>query len=315
MLPAMIRSLSEDDVRRLTFPDVIKAIDAAFRHRYPHCVIPARVHIPTVDGVFLMMSCYDPAQNTLGMKLVTVRDNPQCPEDRVEATYLLLDPVTARPRTTIQARYLTDLRTSATSAVATHYLAREDAKTLGIFGTGREADAHIRAMCSVREFERVFVCGRDPSRTEAFAQKMRAELNLPVEAADSAKCAAESDVLCTCTNSSEPVFDGTYLKHGAHLNVIGAFQPHTREVDTATIQRSRIVVETYDGVLAEAGDLLIPIKEGAIARDHILSDLHEVVSGKKTVRSSPEENTLFKSVGCALEDLVTAELAEKLANA
>src|SRR5689334_7243552 len=84
MLPAMIRSLSEDDVRRLTFPDVIKAIDAAFRDRYPHCVIPARVHIPTVDGVFLMMSCYDPAQNTLGMKLVTVRKNPQCPKDPVK---------------------------------------------------------------------------------------------------------------------------------------------------------------------------------------------------------------------------------------
>lgn len=312
MLPAMIRSLTEEDVRRLSFPAVIEAIENAFRERYPHCIIPPRTHIPTVDGLFLTMSCYDRTQNVLGMKLVSVQEHPLRPEERIRAQYILWDPVTAQPRTTIAAKYLTDLRTAATSAVATRYLAREDVKTLGIFGTGREADAHVRAMCSVREFDRVLVCGRDSSRTQGFAQRMSAELNLPVEVADADRCAAESDVLCTCTNSSKPVFDGTHLKPGAHLNVIGAFQPHTREVDTATVQRSRVVVETYDGVLDEAGDLLIPIGEGTVARDHILADLHELVSGKKKVRSTGEDITLFKSVGCALEDLVTAELVERV---
>src|SRR5437660_8846088 len=139
---------------------------------------------------------------------------------------------------------------------------------------------------------------------------MSQKINRPVESVDAQTCATQSDVLCTCTTSPVPLFDGNLLRPGTHLNLIGAFQPHAREVDSRTVQRAHVIVDTYDGALAEAGDLLIPIKEGIISRDHIAADLHELLTGKKPGRTSASEITLFKSVGCALEDLITAELLE-----
>jgi ornithine cyclodeaminase/alanine dehydrogenase-like protein (mu-crystallin family) len=302
-------TLTEDDVRqRLDPARVIHAIESAFRERYLSTVIPTRTHVNLAEGVFLIMPCYDRAGRALGMKLVIVQGKPARPEDRIQATYMLLDLETGRPRLLLPANYLTDLRTAATSAVATKFLAREDTKTLGVFGTGRQARAHIKVLPLVRHFEHVLVCGKDPGQSRAFAQKMFAEINLPVEQADARTCAAESDVICTCTTSQTPLFDGHLVRRGAHLNLVGTFQPRAREVDSTTIQTARVVVDTYDAALAEAGDLLIPMGEGLIGRDHIAADLHELISGMKPGRTRPDETTLFKSVGCALEDLVTAEL-------
>jgi ornithine cyclodeaminase/alanine dehydrogenase-like protein (mu-crystallin family) len=302
--------LSEQDVfRRLNPARVLDAIESAFRDRYPSVVIPARTHIPLANGIFLAMPCYDPARHVLGTKLVTVKRHPIPGEPSVQATYLLLDADTAQPHLTISANYLTDLRTAATSAIATKYLARQDASTLGVFGTGRLATSHLQVLPLARKFERILICGRDPIRTAAFVDSMtNSSHSLLVQSADAQTVASESDVLCTCTSSSAPLFDGRDLRPGTHLNLVGSFQPHAREADTATIQRSRIVVETYDAALAEPGDLLIPMREQAITRDHIVADLHELISGKKQGRQSREEITVFKSVGCALEDLATAEL-------
>jgi len=302
-------TLTEDDVRqRLDPAQVITAIESAFRDRYPSTVIPNRTHLPTTQGVFLIMPCYDRNANAMGMKLVVVQDNPARPEDRIQATYLLFDPDTARPRLTASANYLTDLRTAATSAVATKFLARDDARVLGVFGTGRQARAHIQILPLVRRFERVLVCGTDPAKAREFAKKMSADVRLPVESTDAGNCAGQSHVLCTCTTSQVPLFDGNLLRPGTHLNLVGAFQPHAREVDSRTVQRAHVVVDTYNGALAEAGDLLIPINEGIVSRDHIAADLNQLLTRKKPGRRSPSEITLFKSVGCALEDLATAEL-------
>ena len=301
--------LSEDDVRRGLDPArLISAIEVAFRERYSAVAIPTRTHINMEDGVFLIMPCYDRAGHALGMKLVVVQANPVRAEDRIQATYLLLDPETGRPRLLLSAKYLTDLRTAATSAVATKFLAREDARVLGVLGSGRQARAHLKVVSLVRRFERVLVCGKDSGQTREFAKEVSAELRVPIDATDARTCAAESDVICTCTTSPTPLFDGSLLRPGTHLNLVGTFQPHAREVDSTTIQRARVVVDTYDGALAEAGDLLIPMRDGLIGRDHIASDLHELVSGKKAGRTRPTDITLFKSVGCAFEDLVAAEM-------
>ena len=308
-MPTAMVELSEDDVRRGLDPTrLISVIEAAFRDRYPHVSIPVRTHIELTDGIFLIMPCYDRAGHALGMKLVVVQANPIKPEGRIQATYMLLDPATGRPRLLMSAKYLTDLRTAATSAVATGFLAREDARVLGVFGTGRQARAHLKVLPLVRRFEQVLVCGKDSGETREFAQEISSELRLPIDSTDARTCAAESDVICTCTTSQTPLFDGNLLHPGTHLNLVGAFQPHAREVDSTTIQRARVVVDTYDGALAEAGDLLIPMQDGLIGRDHIVCDLHELVSSKKAGRTNPADITLFKSVGCALEDLVAAEM-------
>jgi ornithine cyclodeaminase/alanine dehydrogenase-like protein (mu-crystallin family) len=304
-----VRLLTEDDVRNRLEPQrVIAAIEAAFRDRYPTTVIPARSHLKLAAGVFLIMPCYDRARRGLGMKLVVVEDKPQRPDDRVQATYMLLEPTTGRPKLTVSANFLTDLRTAATSAVATRFLAREDVRTLGVFGTGRQARAHLRVLPLVRRFDRVLVCGTSETASRNFAQELSPEIRPPLEPADARTCTADSDVICACTNSPTPLFDGKWLRPGTHLNLVGAFRPHTREVDSATVRRSQVFVETYDGVLAEAGDLLLPMQEGILSRERIAGDLHELVSGKKQGRKDAGTITLFKSVGCALEDLVTAEL-------
>jgi alanine dehydrogenase len=304
-----LRIITEDEVRsRLDPGQVITAIEEAFRTRYPQTLLPVRTQMNLAHGVFLVMPSYDRVGRALGMKLVTVLNASTNLEEKLHATYLLLDAETGQPHCVIAARYLTELRTAATSAVATRYLAREDARVLGIFGSGRQARIHLQVLRRVRNFDHYLISGLDVERTREFAREMTKEIGAPVESVYSRACAAESDVLCTCTTSTTPLFDGNLLRAGTHLNLVGAFRPDTREVDDATVQRARVVVDTYEGAMAEAGDLLIPLKNRLISRSHILADLHELVSGKKKFRTTTDEITLFKSVGCALEDLVTAEM-------
>jgi ornithine cyclodeaminase len=270
--------------------------------------MPVRTRIELPAGVFLVMPCHDRTTGSLGMKLVLVAASPAGPDDTVIATYLLLDPATGRPRLTLPAGHLTALRTAATSAVATAHLARSEAEVLAVFGTGRQARAHLDLLPRVKSYRRLLVTGTDPGRTGDFAHRLSEDLGVLVEPASAAACAAESDVLCTCTTASQPLFDGRLLRPGTHLNLVGGYRPDAREVDDTTVQRSRVVVDTYEGALAEAGELLIPLGRGLIARDHLVADLHELLSGQKAGRRGPADITLFKSVGCALEDLVAAEL-------
>jgi ornithine cyclodeaminase/alanine dehydrogenase-like protein (mu-crystallin family) len=303
-----VQTLSDDDVKARLDPDrVISTIEEAFRSRFQATLMPVRTQMNLAGRVFLVMPCYDRVGRNLGMKLVTVVEDASKSE-KLHATYLLLDAETGTPCAVIGARCLTEIRTAAASAIATKFMARDDVRVLGIFGSGRQARVHIQMLCRVRKFQHFLISGSDPGRSREFAAEMSREMNAPVESVFSRACAAESDVLCTCTTAKTPLFDGHLIRPGTHLNLIGAFQPQAREVDDITVQRSRIVVDTYDGALAEAGDLLIPLGRGVITRSHILADLHELVSGRKIVRTRPEEITLFKSVGCALEDLVTAEL-------
>jgi ornithine cyclodeaminase/alanine dehydrogenase-like protein (mu-crystallin family) len=306
IVPSVPINLSEQRIRELAnLDEVIAAIHAAFTRDFSSTLrMPVRTSLDLAGGaVLLLMPCYDSALSAAGVKTVTVSR-----EAGVQAAYELLDPATGRALARMEANFLTDLRTAATSALATDLLARPDVQTLGVFGSGRQAVAHFTVLPRVRKFRRFLVCGSGRRSLQAFCAAMKQDHEIEIEPVDAATCARESDVLCTCTTSSTPLFDGTCLQAGAHLNLVGAFQPHTREVDDETARRSRIVVDTYHGALAEAGDLLIPLKTNVIKRAHIVADLHEIASGKKQGRTGYQEVTLFKSVGCALEDLVTAEL-------
>ena len=300
-----MRFLSEDEVRQSLEPDeLIRAIRAVFaREDRSTLRMPVRTRLELSGCVLLLMPCYDSALHAAGVKLVTVSA-----QAGIRASYALLDPVNGEMQALMEADTLTDLRTAATSAVATDALARQDASTLGIFGAGRQAAAHFAVLPRVRSFRRFLVCGSGRSDLHHFQRKMKHEHGIEIEAADAETCARSADVICTCTTSSEPVFDGRWLRVGAHLNLIGGFRQHAREVDDETVRKARIVVDTYDGALAEAGDLLVPLEKGVIDRRHIIGDLHEIVSGKRTGRDGSADITLFKSVGCAIEDLVAAKL-------
>jgi ornithine cyclodeaminase/alanine dehydrogenase-like protein (mu-crystallin family) len=299
-----MRLYSEEQVRQaINIDDVIRVIREAFARGFATVRMQARTMLEMDKAIFLVMPCYDSALQAAGVKMVSVSA-----QAGVQAVYELLDPKTGIALAHMEANYLTDIRTAATSAVATDLLARADVETLGIFGSGRQAAAHFAALTCVRNFRRFLVCGSGRSDIAAFCGKMKNELGLRIEPTTAETLARESDVICTCTTAHEPLFEGNWLRPGTHLNLVGAFQPETREVDDITVKRARVVVDTYEGALQEAGDLLMPIKNKVIDRSHIIADLHEIASGKKAARTSADSITLFKSVGCAMEDLVTAHL-------
>ena len=187
------------------------------------------------------------------------------------------------------------------SGLATRWLARGDARRLVVFGAGAQARAHIEAVRAVRDLEDVAIVSRSTATASALGAEVGAR-------AGSAADVAAADIVCTCTTSPTPLFDGTSLTPGAHVNAVGAYTPETREVDTPTVVRARVAVETREVAMAEAGDLLLPIAEGAVGADHVIADLEETVRGA-VVRRSPEDVTLFVSVGMAFEDLVVARAA------
>jgi ornithine cyclodeaminase len=229
--------------------------------------------------------------------------NPDRGVPFIHAAYVLFDGETQAPRAVLDGEALTALRTAAVSGLATRYLAREDAHRLMLFGAGVQAKAHLEAMTAVRPVTGVTVMSRSPGPAEDLVEEARKRgIAASVGEPDAV---AKADLVCTCTTSDEPLFDGSGLRPGAHVNAVGSYQPHTRELDTEAVRRARVVVETRAVALEEAGDLLIPIEEGAIGQDHIVADLAEVVRGR-SVRTSPDDVTLFESVGMAFEDLVVA---------
>jgi ornithine cyclodeaminase/alanine dehydrogenase-like protein (mu-crystallin family) len=302
-----VKILKDHEVsERLDIPELATALEHAFRVDRSIYEIPARMFLNQAPHTLLIMPCY--GHGLLGLKVVTMATEPGRGAHIVKTNYTLYDAQSGDVTLLAEADSLTDLRTAATSVVATRLLARPDAKVLGIFGTGRQARAHLPALFHARDFEQVLICGSTPQRTQAFVESFSATVPCPIRATDANTCAAEADVICTCTTSTVPLFDGRVLRPGTHLNLVGAFRSDTREVDDETARYSRIVVDTYEGCLQEAGDILIPQKNGTIGTEHFIADLHEALAEKRQVRRGPQDITLFKSVGCALEDLVAARL-------
>jgi ornithine cyclodeaminase/alanine dehydrogenase-like protein (mu-crystallin family) len=243
----------------------------------------------------------------VGVKVVTVNpENPRRGLPFVHAVYVMFDPASLAPVALIDGEALTALRTAAVSGLATRHLALPDAERLVVFGAGTTATTHLEAMRAVRPIRRVRIVSRTRARAEALADRARAAgldagVGEPVDV-------VEADVVCTCTTSPEPVFEGSLLRPGTHVNAIGAFSPDSRELDDEAIRRARVVVETREAALAEAGDIVIPLRAGVIGESHVVADLAQLVRGAR-VRTDPGDVTVFKSVGIAVEDLAVAGAA------
>jgi alanine dehydrogenase len=309
--------LTRADLERLLpAAEVIEAMAAVFRlHAAGRAVAPARTGIPVAEaGTLLLMpaAAHEPGGPAMaGAKLVSVHPkNRERGQPTVHASYLLIDGATGHALAHLEGTYLTAVRTGATSALAARLLARADARRVVCFGAGVQAGFQLAALAAVRALERVAVVGRDPGRARSFAATMTRRLAVPVEVAGDARAAVrDADIVTCATTSATPVVFGADVRPGTHLDLIGAFRPTDREADTEALRRSRVVVDTYDGTLAEAGDVLIPLREGAFNRAHVAAELAEVVVGSKAGRTREDEITVFKSVGWALEDLAAARLA------
>jgi ornithine cyclodeaminase/alanine dehydrogenase-like protein (mu-crystallin family) len=293
----------DDLAHRLPMRAAIDALERAFSADRPET--PLRSHHDIPDGTLYLMPAVGP--EGVGVKLIAINpDNPERGLPLIQGSYVLFDAGTFTPAAVIDGGALTGLRTAAVSGLATRYLARDDAHSLVIFGAGVQANTHLDAMLAARPVDDVTVVTRGREAAERLVERARS-LGCDARVGD-AGAVQHADIVCTCTTSPEPIFDGQLLPVGAHVNAVGAYQPHTRELDSSLIARGLVVVETRDAALEEAGDLLIPIEEGAIDRDHIVADLAEVVRGRE-VRIGPQDVTVFKSVGVAFEDLAVARAA------
>jgi ornithine cyclodeaminase/alanine dehydrogenase-like protein (mu-crystallin family) len=309
--------LTGSDVERLLVPlDVIAAVESAFvAQARGRASVPPRSRLAAgEDGLLLVMPAAlgdGEGGAGLGAKLVSVYErNRERGHPTLHAVYVLLEGATGRPLAVLEAASLTGIRTGATSALAARLLARPTAGRVACFGAGAQARWQLECLAAVRPVQAVAVVGRDPRRAREFAAVMAGRLGVPVQVADDPRRAVRGADLITCaTTSRTPVVFGADLQPGCHLDLVGAFRPTDREADTEAVRRARVVVDTFAGALEEAGDLLIPLEEGAITRDHIAAELSEVVTGARPGRRRDDEITLFKSVGWALEDLVTARLA------
>ena len=312
--------LNRADVEKvLDVSSVIEAVERGFADfSAGQTVMPVRTAVRVQDppGVMLVMPCAMTESKALGTKIVSVfPQNPTRGLPTIPALYVLLEYETGMPVAVMDAGLITGLRTAAASAVATKYLSRQDAKTLGIFGTGVQALYHALAIPAVRTIERIVVIGSSPEKSRAFAESLGSQVSAEVVPAGSAEEVAAADVVVTGTTQTSPLFSGSLLSPGAHVNNVGSHSMTAREMDTEAVVRSTVVVDSYDAAWAEAGDIMIPIEEGAITREHVVAELGEVVLGKKPGRSSARDVTLFKSNGLAFQDAVTAALALERARA
>ena len=260
------------------------------------------------DDTLLLMPAWSEA--ALGVKIVTVMPgNAARGVGSVQATYVLLERDSGEVKALLDGEALTLRRTAAASALAARHLARGDASRLLIVGSGRLAGWMARAHVALRPaLGQVLVWGRRAEAAEELARELRAE-GLPARAAGDLEAAVRAaDIISCATTATEPIVRGAWLAPGTHLDLVGGFRRDMREVDDDAVAAASLFVDTFEGALAEAGDLVQPLAAGIIRREQVRAELAELVRGTVPGRSSPGEITLFKSVGTALEDLAAAQL-------
>ena len=261
-------------------------------------------------GLLGLMPAYrGGAEAVFGLKAICIfHDNPARGHDAHQGGVLLFSGTTGEPRALMNASALTAIRTAAVSGVATQLLARADACELAIVGAGVQARTHLAAMSCVRALKRARIVSRRSEQAHAFAAEVQPRYPFPVEAAASVEAAVSgADLIVTATNAHAPVLRRAWLAPGAHINAVGACTPAARELDGETVAAASLFVDRRESALAEAGDYLCALAEGAITPQHIRAELGEVLLGTSAGRTAPDEITLFKSLGLAAEDLAAAE--------
>ena len=297
------RFFDEEDVRaRLRMPDLIAAMERALvEFSAGRVQQPVRTVLPfgAERSVFGLMPSYVPSLPALGAKLVTIcAGNTERGLGTHQAILVMLDPVTGEADAILDGRYITEVRTAAVSALSARLLARRDARVLGILGSGVQARSHLEALRLVRDFQEVRVWSPNADRLRQFAAETGARA-----AEDAEAVVRGADVVVTVTASPAPVVQNEWVADGAHVIAVGSCLPSRRELDPALVARARLIVDSREAALKEAGDVVMGIAEGRWTREHIEAEL-----GELPVRHDDREITIFKSLGLAVEDLFAAHL-------
>ncbi|MCX7624331.1 MAG: ornithine cyclodeaminase [Thermomicrobium sp.] len=317
--------LTRRDVYELVpMADAIELVKRAFRdlcRGEAHAPLRTPLEVPQGPGTTLFMPAFVPSVEGLGLKVVSVfPENPRrFDKPTIHAVVLTVSTTTGEPTALLDGTYLTALRTGAASGAATDLLARPDARKLLVIGAGAQGPTQAWAVLCVRPIDTVYVYDRDRRAGETFERRLRElvpELAATVVVVDElGTVLPQVDVICTATTAREPLFDDALLPPGVHINAIGAFTPEMQEIPPETIARAYVVVDSVPAALAEAGDLIKPLRAGVITEEHIRTEIGEIVDGRKPGRTSSDQVTVFKSVGNAVQDLAVASEAVRRAQA
>jgi ornithine cyclodeaminase len=306
-----IRFIDRDEVaRRLTYDLCIPIVrDAMIAFSRGETKQLLRSILPlSEDRLFGVMPGALGAHAPFGAKLIAVfQGNSAQGRPSHQGLVVLFDPQTGAPVCVVHGGEITAIRTAAASAVATAALARPDARRLAIIGCGEQAGTHARAIAKVRCLECIAVWGRSPGRAQAFAQRMQAELAIPIAAAGSVpEAVAQADVICTVTSATEPVLKGAWVRPGTHLNLVGSSYAGPTEVDNDLVVRSRFIADSREGILRQGAEFLRAKEAGLVGDDHIVAEIGQVLTGEIEGRRSPDEITVYKSIGHVVQDLASA---------
>ncbi len=313
--------LREAQVRELlTMEETIGIMEKALRAFSAGGVVqPVRTTVPVQShgGFVALMPAFLSGQEALGAKAVAFfPTNVDRGLPTHLATILLWDSATGVLLALLDGRLITEMRTAAVSAAATKALANPQARILAILGAGVQARSHLEALRLVRPLQRVRVWSRTPTHAATFGREMQERFRLSVDVSATAQEAVrDADIIVTATSSQDPVLEGRWVAPGTHINAIGAPRPEWRELDTDLVKRARVFVDSRAGALVESGDLISPMREGAIPEAHIRGEIGEVLAGTVEGRRTPADVTVFKSLGMAVEDVATARYVYERARA
>lgn len=301
-----------DVISVLQMQDCMDVVEKAFAElANGTAVLPLRTGIKPPDGISLYMPAYLKEMGALACKVVTVyKDNPSKYNLPTTIGKVLLQDINTGDVTCIMdGGYLTAVRTGAASGVATKYLARDDKNQVaGIFGAGVQAKMQLWAVACARDIGKAIVYDISDDAMSKFISEMSIKLNIGIVKAKSPEEVLQADIICTASSSATPLFDGKLVKDGTHINGIGSHSPGARELDTDIIKRSLFIGDSREACFSEAGDIMIPLKEGAIDESHFYAELGEIITGKKKGRVNKAAITLFKSNGLAIQDAATAKV-------
>ncbi|KYH38469.1 MAG: hypothetical protein AYL28_003590 [Candidatus Bathyarchaeota archaeon B23] len=305
--------LRDSDLERIVpMRDAIEAVEGAFgKLAQGLAQMPERTMMTVRGGCILQMPCHIEGLGIATTKIVSVYpENPRRGLPTTPAWIVVNDAETGVVKALLEATYLTALRTGAVTAVAAKYLAPRDSRVAAIIGCGYQGRFQAWALTEAFKLQTLLAYDISRERRRRFVEEMGGQLGIDVlEAGSGAEAVRDADIVVTATTSKEPVIHREYLGDEVHISAIGSFQPDHRELDTETIREAKLVVDKRDAALREAGDILIPIAEGAITPDHIYAELGELVLGLKPGRVEGDGLTVFKSVGLAIQDAAVAHLA------
>src|SRR4030095_10483188 len=261
--------------------------------------------LPDKKGLLGMMPGYDKTAGVMGIKLISVfHGNRDKGHPSHQGVVVLFDSSNGQPLMIFDASEITALRTAAASALATKLLSNGNSEVLSIIGSGEQAERHIESILLVRKITQINVWSRNERNASSLAIRISGRYNVPTIVHKTAEeTVKDADIICTVTSSPQPVVVGNWIKKGTHITPVGSSTPATRELDTNAVRKAKLFTDCYESILNEAGDFLIPKKEGVITDEHIHGDLGEVLLGRKNGREDQDEITLFKSLGIASEDI------------